>query len=110
MMFLGLNALISTWLLVSAFVLPHTPATAGMTAVSAFLVLLLAALAAGRPAVRFVITAIAVLLGVTALLLPAMTGPAAISNALVGAALAALSFVSPVHAAPPRPATEPDYD
>jgi hypothetical protein len=110
MRFLGLNALLSAWLLLSAFVLPHTPATAAMTAIAAFAVLLFAALAAGRPAARYVVTAIAVLLGVTALLLPGLAGAAAISNALVGAALAALSLVSPVHAAPPKAATDPGFD
>jgi predicted exporter len=110
MMFLGLNALVSTWLLLSAFVLPHTPGTAAMTAIAAFAVLLFAALAAGRPAARYVITAIAVALGVTALLLPGLTGAAAISNAIVGAVLAALSLFSPVHAAPSKPATDPSFD
>lgn len=110
MRFLGFSMLLSAWLLVSAFVLPHTAATAAMTGVSAFAVLLFAALAAGRPALRFVLTAIATLLALTALLVPSMPGPAALSNALVAAALAALSLVSPLHAAPHAPATDPDSD
>ena len=110
MRFLGWITLLAAWLLLSAFVLPHTPATAAATGAAAFAVPLFAALAVGRPALRFVVTAIAVLLALTALLAPSIPTPAAISNALVAAALAALSLVSPVHAEPRPPLPEPEYD
>lgn len=108
MRFLGWMTILSAWLLVSAFVLPHTPVTAAATGAAAFAVPLFATLAVGRPAARFVITAIAVLLALTALLTPSVSAPAAISNALVAAVLAALSIVSPRHT--PVFVPDPDWD
>lgn len=106
MRFLGWNLLLSGWLLISAFVFPHTPLSAGLTTVTAFLVLLFAFLAAGKPAARYVVTVLAAMLGVTALLLPGMSTAASVSNALTGAALFVLSIVRPTHAAPPLPHDE----
>ena len=96
MRFVGINMVLATWLLVSAFALPHTAATAALTIGCAFAVPIFAVVATGRPAVRFVITFIAALLAGTALLLPGMPGLSALSNGVVAALLAALSLVSPV--------------
>lgn len=105
MRFLGWNLTLSTWLLISAFVFPHTPTSSGLTVFAAFFVLLFAFVATGKPASRFVITVLAAMLGATAMLLPGISGAAAVNNAIVGALLFALSLVRPVHAAPPEPAT-----
>lgn len=104
MRFLFWNLLFSTWLLLSAFALPQTPLSSALTAITAFAVLLFAFLAAGRPALRFVITALALVLGMTAVFLPGGSLATAVSNGVVGALLFALSLVRPTHAA----ATERD--
>jgi len=101
MRFLGWNTVLSAWLLVSAFLFPHTPSSTALTAITAFLVPLFAYLATARPTARFVITALAALLGVTALLLPGISTSAAVNNAIVGTILFALSAVRPTHATPP---------
>lgn len=104
MRFLGWNLLFSAWLLISAFIFPQTPSSAVLTALTAFLVLLFAVLAAARPAARFVNTALGALLGVSALLLPGLSTAAAVNAAIVGALVFALSLVRPTHAAPSEPA------
>jgi len=97
--FIFWNLLFATWLLVSAFVLPHTVFSQATTWVAALAVGAAAMLAVGRPAARFAITAIAVFLALVALLLPGMSTAAAVSNAVVAALLFALSVVRPGHAA-----------
>lgn len=95
MRFLGSNWVLSAWLLVSAFVLPHTPLTLMATAIAAFLVLTFAAFATGHPAVRYANAVIACGLFALALLGGMPTGTA-IHNSLAAAVLFALSLVSPV--------------
>lgn len=98
MRFLVWNLLLCTWLLISAFVLPHTPLSAAHAAVTAFLVALFAFLAAGKPASRFVITVLGAILGASALLLFGVSLATAVNNAIVGALLFTLSLVRPTHA------------
>lgn len=97
MTFLGWNAVLSAWLLLSAFALPHTAASTMVTAIAAFLTLAVAAFAVGRPAIRYLNGAMALGLAVYGLLsgMPAAT---AIHNAIVAAVILALSAVSPVPA------------
>jgi hypothetical protein len=97
MRFLGWNVAVATWLLISAFAFPHTPLSSATTWTAALVVAVLALLAAGRPAARFAITAVAFVLAVLALLLPGMSTAAALNNAVVAAALFALSLVRPRH-------------
>jgi len=107
MRFIGWNLLFAVWLLVSAFVLPHSPFSLATTWISAIAVGTVAVLSVGRPAVRFAITAIAVFLGLVALLAPGMSTGAAVNNAIVAALLFTLSLVSPIDAASephPKPA------
>jgi hypothetical protein len=96
MRFLGWSALLAGWLVVSAFVLPQTAASAMVTVLAAFLTLSFAAFAVARPPIRYLNTAVALLLAAAALF--GEPGAAAISNALAAAALFALSLVSPQHA------------
>jgi hypothetical protein len=106
MRFLLLNLIFATWLLISAFALRQTPFSSAFTAIAALLVAVSALLAYARPGARFVISAVAVLLGIGALLLTDAGGAARISNALMGAILFALSLVRPGHtAAQGAPAT-----
>jgi hypothetical protein len=97
MRFIGWNLLFATWLLVSAFALPHTAFSQATTWVAAIAIGGLAILSVGRPAARFAISAIAVFLALVALLLPGMSVAAAVSNAIVAALLFALSLVRPAH-------------
>jgi hypothetical protein len=96
MRFLGWNWVLAAWLIVSAFVLPHTPLSLAATVFAAFLTLTFAAVAAGHPAVRYANAVIACGLAALALLggMPAGT---AIHNTVLAAAIFALSLVSPVH-------------
>lgn len=108
MWFVGLNLLLATWLLVSAFALPHSPASAATSAVAAVVVAVVAVVAKARPPVRFVISAVGVVLGFAALLMPDVGAPARVNVALVGALLFALSIISPKpagedHATPTAP-------
>lgn len=105
MRFLLWNLVLCTWLLLSAFVLPHTPLSSAHAAVTAFLVMLFGFLAAGKPAFRYAVAVLALVLGASALPLSGVSVATAVSNAIVGAALFALSLVRPVHGAP-APGTE----
>jgi hypothetical protein len=98
MRFMGWNLLFATWLLVSAFMLPHTAFSQATTWVAAVAIGGATIMAVGRPAARFAISGIAVFLGVAALLVPDMSTAAAVNNAVVAALLFALSMVRPTHA------------
>jgi hypothetical protein len=95
MRFLILNLIFATWLLISAFALPQTPFSSAFTAIAALVVAVFAFVAYGKPAARFVISLVAVILGIGALLLTDAAGVARASNAIVGALLFALSLVRP---------------
>jgi hypothetical protein len=95
MRFLTLNLIFATWLLISAFALPQTPFSTAFTAVAALVVAVFAFVAYGKPGARFVISVVAVILGIGALLLTDAGGVSRASNAIVGAVLFALSLVRP---------------
>jgi hypothetical protein len=86
---------LATWLALSAFVLPHSAFTQATTWTVAVLILALALLAPARPAARYGVSVLAVVLAGIALLAPGISGVAAIHNALVAALLFALSLVNP---------------
>lgn len=93
MRFLGWNLLFASWLLVSAFLFTHTAASLSLTVACALLVALFALASRGVPRLRMVLSAIAVVLGGAALLLPDVSGAARLSNGLTAALVFALSVV-----------------
>jgi hypothetical protein len=97
MRFIGWNVAIASWMLISAFALPHTLTSSAITAVGAFLVPIVALLAGAKPGVRYLISVGAIVLAVLMVLLPDVSAAARISNALVAALFFALSMVSPRH-------------
>lgn len=97
MRFLKLNLAIAAWLLISAFMLGHTPLSMGVTLVSGAAIGVLALASAGRPALRYAITCVAVVMGFAALLLPDLSAMARLDLALVAPVVFALSLVSPTH-------------
>lgn len=90
------NLVLATWLLLSAFLLGHTPLTATVTAVCAAIVVLATLASLGTPGVRYVIAIVAMVVAVFAILLPA-SGPAAINNLIVAGLLFIMALISPVH-------------
>lgn len=98
MRFLFWNLLLCTWLLLSAFVLPHTPLSTAHAALTALLIVAFALLAAGKPAYRYGGTVLAAILGASAVLLAGVSLATAVNNGIVGALLFALSLVRPTHA------------
>lgn len=97
MRFVYWNVGIASWLLISAFALPNTPTSAAITAVTAFLVPVIALFAGAKPGARYVITVLSLALATAMLLLPGVSGAARISTMLVAALLFALSLISPRH-------------
>ena len=97
MRFIGWNVAIASWMLISAFALPHTLTSSAITAIGAFLIPLIALLAGAKPGVRYLISLGAIALAVLMVLLPDVSAAARISNALVAALFFALSMVSPRH-------------
>jgi hypothetical protein len=95
MRFLTSNVVIATWLLLSAFMLPHSAFTQATTWAAAVLIGAAALMAPGRPAARYVVSLLALALAGIALLAPGISASAAINNALVAAVLFALSLVNP---------------
>jgi hypothetical protein len=94
MRFIYWNLAIAAWLLLSAFALPHSPGSAALTGLVAVLVGTFAVASPGLPGLRFVNALLAFFaLGWTALLMPDMGGIARIHNALVAAAVCALSLI-----------------
>jgi hypothetical protein len=102
--YLSWNLAFATWLLVSAFALPNGPVAQAATWAAAVAIGALGIAAVARPALRFAISGIAVALALAALLVPDVSTPAAVSDAVVAAILFALSVVQPGHA--PVPATK----
>lgn len=98
MRFIGWNVAIASWLLVSAFALPHTPTSSALSAVAAFLVPIIALFAGARAGVRYLISLLALALAALMIMMPEVSAAARISNLLVSAALFALSLISPRHA------------
>ena len=93
MRFIAWNLALAAWLLISAFVFPHTLESAALTWVMGVLFGILGVASRGRPSLRFVTAMLALVLGSTSLFLEGMSGAARISNALVTAAVFALSSI-----------------
>lgn len=91
------NIVLATWLLLSAFFFPRTPASIVIVALAALVVAVLAIASTGRPGARYGISVLAIAIAFGALLLPGVSGLARVSDALVAAVLFALSLVAPVH-------------
>lgn len=85
----------AAWLLVSAFVLPHTAFSQLTTWMVAIFVTVATFLAADKPGARFAVSALAGALAVIALLVPGMPTAARVNNLIVAAILFALSLVHP---------------
>jgi hypothetical protein len=97
MRFIRWNVLLATLLLLSAFVLPQTPISSAITFVTAIAVAVLALAAGGKPALRYIISALAVAFAFAALLVPGVPGATRVIDGLVAAVVFALSLVSPTH-------------
>jgi hypothetical protein len=96
MNFVGWNWFLCTWLLISAFVFAQPPLAVAQSALTAVLALAFAYLAPSKPGLRYVITVLAVLLGLTALFMPGVSTPALINNGTLAVLLFALSAVRPL--------------
>ena len=105
MRFIWWNVALATWLLISAFVFSQTPLSMAITLLAAVAVVGLAFAAGGKPAARYIISAMMVALAFAALLLPEMSGAARVNLAITAALLFALSIVSPTHSHSTPPAT-----
>jgi hypothetical protein len=94
MRFIAWNLAVAAWLLISAFVLDHSPGSAALTGLTAVLVGTFAVASPGLPGLRFLNALLAFFaLGWAALLLPEMGGLARVHNALAGAVVCALSLI-----------------
>jgi hypothetical protein len=93
MRFIAWNLALAGWLLISAFLLSHTPDSAALTGLLAVLIGTFALASPGLRGLRFVNAVLALVLGTAALLLPDLPGIARIHNALVAAVVFALSLV-----------------
>jgi len=91
------NVILAVWLLVSAFALGHTPLSATITVVVAVAVGILARLSSSKPGIRWVNSALTLVLVGCAVLLPSLSVAARVNTVVVGLVLLALSAISPVH-------------
>ncbi len=90
---------LAVWLLTSACALGHTPLSTATIAMAAIAVAIVARLSLTRPAIRYVNSAITLIVVMLAVLLPSLSATARINPAVVGLVLLALSAVAPVHGA-----------
>jgi len=98
MMTLVLNLIIAGWLLVSAFLLGHTEASAWNAVIVAVAVAGLAFFAftmPGRPGLRWLIAVAAIWLFASTMLIPHVTMGAIINEVVVAMALALGTFMPP---------------
>jgi hypothetical protein len=111
MRFIAWNLAVAAWLLLTAFALPHSAASAALTGLSAVLIGTFALASAGVPGLRFVNALLAFFaLGWAALLLPDMGGLARVHNALVAAVVCALSLIPGRATFASAAAPEPDVE
>ncbi len=111
MRFIAWNLAVSAWLLLSAFMLDHSPASAALTGLTAVLVGTFALASAGVPGLRFVNALLGFFaLGWAALLLPDMGGIARVHNALLGAVVCALALIPGRATYSAAAAAEPEAD
>ena len=107
MRFIAWNLAIAGWLLFSALALPHSEDSAALTGLLAVLIGTFAVASPGLPGLRFVNALLAFVLGWAALLMPEVGALARVNNAVVAAAVFALSVIpgrsTVVSAAAPEP-------
>ena len=106
MRFLTYVLLLATWLFASAFVLSHTVLSALLTVALAVVLLGLALASPGKPALRFGVTAIALVMPFLGIFLPDVSGAVRLNLLLVAPLLFVLSMVKPVHHRFVRPGHE----
>lgn len=94
------DLVLAVWLLVSAFVLGHTPLSAIITAIVAVAVGALVWVSLKKAVMRYVSGALTLVLVVLAVLLPSLSVAARINTAIVSVVLLALSVASLVHRHP----------
>jgi hypothetical protein len=93
MRYIAWNLALAAWLLISAFVFPHTPQSAALTWVMAVLFGIFGIASRGRPGLRFLMALLALVLGSASLFLEGMSGAARISNGVVTALVFGLASV-----------------
>lgn len=87
------NVTLATWLFISAFVWPHSPAQFTNTWTMGALCTVIAGLALSTPAVRYANTLLAAWVFLSAFVLPAQHRGTVWNNALVAVAIFAISLV-----------------
>ena len=92
------NLALGTWLIVSCFALAQTPQSIILGYAAAVIVLSASIAVFSKPSARYVVTATALLLALFSLVLPDISLAARVSNVITGAALFALSLLSPTTA------------
>jgi len=93
MRFIAWNLALAAWLLISAFLFPHTAESAALTWVVAVIFGVFGVASPGLPGLRFFTAVLAFVLGWASLLLEGVSGIARANNALVAAAVFALCLV-----------------
>lgn len=93
MRYLAWNLLLASWLLVTAFFFTQTAASLWITLLCALLIGVFALLSRGKPALRMALSALALLLGGAALLLPELPGATRLNDGFVAALVFGLSVV-----------------
>jgi hypothetical protein len=106
MRFIAWNMALVAWLLLSAFALPRSADSAALTGLLAVLIGTFALAAPGLRGLRFVNAVLALVLAGAALLLADVSALARVSDAMVAAAVFALSLV-PGRSTSTDPAAEP---
>lgn len=102
MRFIAWNLALASWLLISAFLLGHSPGSAALTGLIAVLVGTFALGSPGLRGLRFANAGLALVLAWAALLATEASGLARANNALVAALVFGLSVV-PGRSAEPQP-------
>jgi hypothetical protein len=106
MRFIAWNMAVSGWLLFSSLALLHSPVSAALSGLLAVLIGSFALASPGVPGLRFANAILAIVLAWAALLMPEAGALARVNNAIVAAAVFALSLIpgrSTTSAAPPDP-------
>lgn len=93
MRFISWNLGLASWLLLSAFLLGHTPGSGALTGLLAVLIGTFALASPGLPGLRFVNAAFALVLAWAALLMPELSWLARANNGLVAALVFVLAVV-----------------
>ena len=93
MRFIAWNLALAAWLLFTALAFPHSPDSAALSGLLAVLIGTFSVASPGLPGLRFVNALLALVLGWAALLMPEIGGLARVNDAIVAAAVFALSVI-----------------